>query len=513
MTSCFGYVRVSTVKQGDGVSLEAQRDAIIEYARRKNLTITQWWEERETAAKRGRPVFNQMVERLKRGDAKGLVIHKIDRSARNYHDWAIISDLADAGIEVHIATESFDFNTYGGRMAADFMAVVAANYVRNLKTEVRKGQLGQLKMGLLPWAAPVGYSNNGAAKPKTPDPVMAPLVRRAFELYGSGAYSIRLLTVEMARRGLRTHTGQPLTKSGVELLLGNPFYCGVIRVRRTGETFTGAHEPIIPPALFARAQEIKSGKAVKKHTRHNHVFRGLFRCQECGRTLIGELQKGRVYYRCHTMGCATKTIREDRIDQAVSAALSDLALGPADLAVALSRLPAMLTLEAADREMAAIKLRRDQLAARLERLTDMRLDALIDDEAFQSKQKALRLEQAELDEQLASAHAKTVTETMVRKFLELASSLAQLYETATNVEKRQIVEWATSNRTVSRESACFEPSKWLEGSKSMLDALSCAQQRDNSRTFDSAVLRSLAELQSSFVPGGDVSEAPFASAD
>lgn len=75
MKPCFGYVRVSTVKQGDGVSLEAQKDAILEYARRKNLTITQWWEEKETAAKQGRPVFNEMVARLKHGEAKGLVIH------------------------------------------------------------------------------------------------------------------------------------------------------------------------------------------------------------------------------------------------------------------------------------------------------------------------------------------------------------------------------------------------------------------------------------------------------
>lgn len=102
MKSCFGYVRVSTIKQGDGVSLEAQKDAILEYAKRKNLAITEWWEEKETAAKQGRPIFNCMVSKLKRGDAKGLVIHKIDRSARNYHDWAIISDLADSGIEFHI---------------------------------------------------------------------------------------------------------------------------------------------------------------------------------------------------------------------------------------------------------------------------------------------------------------------------------------------------------------------------------------------------------------------------
>ncbi len=483
MKSCYGYVRVSTVKQGDGVSLDAQKDAILEYARRKQLTITQWWEERETAAKQGRPVFNQMVAQLKRGDAKGLIIHRIDRSARNYHDWAVISDLADSGIEFHIATESFDFNTYGGRMAADFMAVVAANYVRNLKSEIRKGQQGQLKIGLWPWGAPVGYLNNGAAKVKTPDPATAPLVRRAFELYGDGTHSMRTLTTEMRRLGLRSLGGKVLYQSNIERLLGNPFYCGILRVEKTGQSFQGAHEPLISAALFERVQEIKSGRKVKKFTRHNHLYRGLIRCQHCDRSLIGEHQKGHVYYRCHTMGCALNTIREDRVDEAIAAVLSHLSLTPSDLAVAHERLPVLLVSDNEEQEQAARKLQVDQVTARLDRLTDLLLDGLIDRDAFQVKKEALLIKQQRLADENAIAGANTVTEARLRKFLELATSLTQLYQKAAKPEKRRIVEWATSNRTAAKKSVHFEPSKWLTGTKELLDVLSCALAR--SRTWSS----------------------------
>lgn len=509
MKRCFGYVRVSTVKQGDGVSLEAQKDAILEYARRRNLTITQWWEEKETAAKQGRPVFNSMVASLKQGDAMGLVIHKIDRSARNYHDWAIISDLADSGIEFHIATESFDFNTYGGRMAADFMAVVAANYVRNLKQEVRKGQRGQLKIGLLPWAAPVGYKNNGAAKLKTPDPAAAPLVRLAFEFYARGTHSIRALVIEMARRGLRAHSGRPLSKTGIEKMLGNPFYCGVIRVRRSGECFKGAHQPIITTKLFERVQDIKSGKKVKKVTRHNHLFRGLFRCQHCGRSLIGEVQKRRVYYRCQTPECVTKTIREDQINDAVVALLHRLSLAPDNLATAQERLPAVLLPEQDADECAAIKLQQDHVSARLDRLTDMLLDSLIDSEAFQAKKLALLVDQRQLEERLELATANTMTEAELRRFLELATNLAQLYESAAKPEKRRIVEWATSNRTATGKSVCFEPSKWFTGTNAMLAALSCAEPRPNSRIFDPDIIRSMEHLELPYSAGADSVEPPF----
>lgn len=512
MKSCFGYVRVSTVKQGDGVSLDAQKEAILEYATRKSLAISEWWEEKETAAKQGRPVFNRMVASLKQGEAQGLVIHKIDRSARNYHDWAIISDLADNGIEFHIATESFDFNTYGGRMAADFMAVVAANYVRNLKAEVRKGQLGQLKVGLLPWAAPVGYQNNGAAKAKTPDPVMAPRVKQAFELYASGTHSIRTLVIEMEKRGLRSHGGKPLNKSGIEKMLNNPFYCGIIRVRKTGETFRGAHRPIISAALFDKVQDIKSGKKVKKFTRHNHLYRGLFRCQHCERSLVGELHKGHVYYRCQTMSCGTRSVREDAVNETVKCLLKPLTLPPADLATAHRRLPDMVRKDNDGRELAALSLQKEQVAARMDRLTDMHLDGLIDAEAFQSKKAALLIEQRRIDEQLEAANLSLVDEADVRRFLELTTSLAGLYDSATKHEKRRIVEWATLNRTATGKSVCFEPSNWLTGTKSMLAALYGAHARDNSRTFDLSVLRSIENLEPLQNANDDSVEPPIAEA-
>ena len=118
MKTCFGYTRVSTAKQGEGVSLEAQKEAILGFASRNNIEIIQWFEEKETAAKKGRPIFNQMIADLKRHRADGLVIHKIDRSARNFADWAKIGDLADAGIGIHFATESLDFSSRGGRLRA-----------------------------------------------------------------------------------------------------------------------------------------------------------------------------------------------------------------------------------------------------------------------------------------------------------------------------------------------------------------------------------------------------------
>src|SRR5690349_16939432 len=101
MNKCYAYTRVSTTKQGEkGVSLQEQRSAIEVYAQRQGITITEWFEERVTAAKRGRPIFSTMLKKLRNGGANGLVIHKIDRSARNLRDWADLGELIDSGVAV-----------------------------------------------------------------------------------------------------------------------------------------------------------------------------------------------------------------------------------------------------------------------------------------------------------------------------------------------------------------------------------------------------------------------------
>ena len=186
----FAYTRVSTQRQGvEGVSLEAQRRAIQDYAQRQNLAITQWFEERQTAAKRGRPIFVQMLSLLRKGKANGLIVHKIDRSARNLKDWADLGELVDTGVDIHFANENYDLRSRGGRLSADIQAVVAADFIRNLREETKKGILARLQQGRYPRWAPVGYLNCGKGI-KKPDPIRGPLVRQAFELYATGNYSL-----------------------------------------------------------------------------------------------------------------------------------------------------------------------------------------------------------------------------------------------------------------------------------------------------------------------------------
>lgn len=449
MPNVYAYVRVSTTRQGEkGVSLAEQGDAIRRFAERQNLTIVRWFEEQQTAAKRGRPKFSEMVRLLQRGEAHGVVIHKIDRSARNLHDWADLGELIDAGVKVYFANENLDLASRGGRLTADIQAVVAADFIRNNREEVKKGLSGRLKQGLWPFAAPLGYLNNGKAREKTIDPKRGPLLREAFTLYATGNYTIETLIPEMTRRGLTNRNGRPLSQDGMWLILRNPFYVGTMRIRRTGEQFPGVHAPLLPTSLFERVQAVLDGRSFTHVEKHEYVFRRLFSCENCGRSLVGSLQKGRVYYRCHRSGCFSASVREDVIDARVRDALGRVTFTPelrALLHVGLRRR------KETDRDVAQARRRSldaelARIEGRLGRLTDAFLDQTIDRDLFETRKADILLQRARIREQIEECASSGSGIRHRAEKLQLADSAILLYEIATDAEKRRIVERLSCNR-------------------------------------------------------------------
>lgn len=225
------YVRVSTPRQGEGVSLLTQREAIARFALKHGLEITAWFEERETAAKRGRPVFGDILKKLKQGKADGLIVHKIDRSARNLKDWADLGELMDRGVAVYFAGEGLDLSSRGGRLAADIQAVVAADYIRNVREEAKRGIRKRLEQGFLPTGCPVGYLECGGGKVKLADPERAPYIRLAFTWYATGDYPLRKLLTVLQDLGFLNKFGTRVSMNGLSGILRNPFYMGFIYLR------------------------------------------------------------------------------------------------------------------------------------------------------------------------------------------------------------------------------------------------------------------------------------------
>jgi len=459
LNTYFGYIRVSTARQGErGVSLPEQKSAIERHAGKSNLPITKWFEERETAAKKGRPIWNQMLKELRRGAAQGVVIHKIDRSARNLKDWADLGELIDQGIEVHFANESLDLHSRGGRLSADIQAVVAADYIRNLREEAKKGIYGRLKQGFYPLRAPIGYLDQGSGKPKTIDPAKGPLIRQAFELYGTGQWSIPTLMDELYRRGLRNHAGKRVTRNGLHTILRNPFYTGVMRIMASGETYLGNHEALISKSLFDRCQNILHGRVGTRVNLNDFLFRRYVKCTSCDYSLIGELQKGHIYYRCHAKSCPGTIVREEVIAGTIEGALQRLSFSPEEKAYLSERITELKADWIKDRErtLQTLKLRTEQVIDRLNRLTDAYLDQALEKEMFEERKAALIAERRMLEDQMRDyeANRKSVPEE-IQRCVELAGNAYSLYQGADHAKRRRLLRIITSNCTITHKSLEF----------------------------------------------------------
>ena len=456
MKEFYGYIRVSTVKQGThGVSLQEQKDAILRYARRSNIEVIAWFEEQLTAAKQGRPVFLRMMSQLRQGKAKGVILHKIDRGARNLKDWASIGELTEQGIEVHLASDGLDMKSRGGRLSADIQAVIAADYIRNLREETLKGFYGRLKQGILPIAAPLGYLNNGGGKPKTPDPVKAPLIKKAFELYATGQYTFHTLPPILKDLGLRNVRGKPVIRSSLTSILTNEFYYGLIRIKKTGEIFKGIHEPIITKTLFDQVQAVLAGKSGKKIIKHDFLFRRLLRCQLCQKSLIGEKQKGHHYYRCQNKECPMTCIREEVIAATIQDTLKFLSIDEAlhwHMKIKVQELRNNVQTTELD-AITGFQIQLKQIRDRLNRVTDAMIDGTIEKGDFISRKNSLIQDQKEIEEKLDTVAERTrALPDILENVLELLKSLDVLYEKGNPLEKRRILNSLTSNLFVSKES-------------------------------------------------------------
>lgn len=446
MKSVFGYIRVSTPKQGKGVSLQEQQSAIVTYAKRHNLKIIQWFEEKKTAGKSGRPGFNAMMKALHKRKADGVIIHKIDRSARNLKDWAALGDLNDAGIEVHFVQESLDLNGRSSRLSADILAVVAADMIRNQRDETKKGLYGRLKQGIYPFRAPVGYVDNGRGELKTVDPIKGPLIKKLFEMYATGRYSARMLIDEADRVGLTNANGHPITMNGIFTMLRNPFYMGIMQVK--GKSYPGIHESIIPPSLFQQVQNTLKGKKVIRKVQHDFTYRRMVRCSKCNYALIPERQRGHVYYRCHTETCPTTSIKETRLEKGLNQYLEKAKLPPS----AITGLYAIHHEERKNDKQRNKKLSRSldgQISLvdqRIERLMDALLDEVIDDQAYEKRRTKLLHQKRAIEERRSNivAGIDGIGQRM-EYFLEQLKSLKNHYNLLETAEKREMVKITTSN--------------------------------------------------------------------
>lgn len=315
-TKCLIYARVSSKEQEDtGYSLDAQEKLLQDYAVKNDFGVKKAFRVSESASgKQIRKTFNELLGYADKNNVSIILCEKIDRLTRNLKDAAVASDWIneDGKREIHFVKESFIVNKNTRaheNLVWDMKVAIARFYTNNLSEEVKKGQKEKIAQGGFPTRPPVGYKTIGEKGHKIHivDEEQAPLVKKMFELYSTGNYSLNALVDVMRKEGLRSNEGGSIGKSRMHKHLSNPFYYG--KMCWNNEIYNGKHEPLISKELFNAVQ----AKLIRKtdnpqYKTHLPVFKAKIKCEECGGVITWETQKGHWYGHCnHYKKCSQKS--------------------------------------------------------------------------------------------------------------------------------------------------------------------------------------------------------------
>jgi site-specific DNA recombinase len=331
------YTRISTDEENQPTSLHSQRERLEAFCKaQEGWRIVAHKQDQSTGTKLDRPGLQAAFELARSGAIDLLLVYRVDRLSRKVRQLAQLAEELDTyRVVLRSATEPFDTGSAAGRMMLQMLAVFAEFEHATIVDRISAGIERRAREGR--WFGgrpPFGYLFSNEERVLVPDPVKAPVVRRAFDLYTRR----RLGTCSIAEK-LRAE-GAPAPSAGwghpaVHWIISNPTYAGKIRWR--DRVFDGVHEPLIDELTFKQAQAIlreRSEHAKRRGNPSDFLLSGVVRCGHCGKAYIGMSARGNggryEYYACTgrqkygPKACRNDRLPRAKLEQAVLAQLASV---------------------------------------------------------------------------------------------------------------------------------------------------------------------------------------------
>lgn len=290
------YVRVSTTEQKmHGISIDAQKQKLEEYAENHNMKIVEWYIDEGVSGRKPiakRPELQRMVEDAEKGRFKRIIFIKLDRFFRSlaeYHE-------AMKRIEPVIWTateEKYDLSTANGRAFVNMKLTIAELEADTGGERVKIVNDYKVKSGMPLYGAqclPFCYAIAGEDKKyivKQNQEIMEDAISHVMlnhSISGALVYVKNKHKTKLSYKSLvKAFRNEMICGS----YRGNPNYC----------------PPYITREMFDKLQTIIERNPRTSQNEHSYIFSGLIRCPKCGWLLKGSFNVNRDGRRSYGYRC------------------------------------------------------------------------------------------------------------------------------------------------------------------------------------------------------------------
>lgn len=281
-----GYIRVSHTEQKlHGLSLDAQKMKLKEYAKKHNMRIVEWYCDEGVSGRKlikNRPELQRMINDAKKGEFERIIFIKLDRffrSVAEYHE--CMKQIAP--VVWSTTEENYDLTTANGRMLVNMKLTIAELEADTTGERIKivndyKVQTGQPLSGSQPFGWMIAKDESTGRKQVVKDLDEAPILEDALQHFLT--YHSKRKTVSYMY--FKHHITMSICT--ITNLLTNPMLYGAYR---DNPTYCDAY---ITKETFDQIQEILK-RNVRNNTAENRVylFSGLIRCPRCGWLLAGQI--------------------------------------------------------------------------------------------------------------------------------------------------------------------------------------------------------------------------------
>ena len=439
------YIRVSTEEQAnEGYSISAQRERL------KAFCLAQNWHEYKFYVDEGisgrdtkRPQLKKMMEDIRVGHIKVLLVYRLDRLTRSVRDLhRILDELEKYSCTFRSATEFYDTSTAMGKMFITIIAAIAEWESANLGERVTMGQVEKARQG--EWAAqpPYGFFKDDKHKlqiHKEEINAVKLMVKKIRE-----GMSFRQLAFYMdstqykPKRGYKWHVRTLLS------LMHNPALYGAMYWKE--QIYENTHQGIMTKEEFNQLQKIISSRQNYKsrNVSSHFVYQTKLICPDCGSRCTSErytwkrktdnVVEVRNSYRCQV--CALNnpkttpfSVREVKVDEALIEYMVNFTVAPSE-AVELNENDQLLD----------IKNNLRKIENQREKYQRAWANDLITDDEFKVRMDESRLQFDSLQNELKNIEGEKYDVVDIERYKEITKSFNDNYLNLTQEERRTFIQ-------------------------------------------------------------------------